>query len=85
MDSLLEADIPEEVAEDVLVFFNVDVTLVRADLQTIRLLAAQLLMNLANVPRKARNDDTDDLTRICDRADQIIRKLPLVLLLSQIW
>ena len=82
MYSLLEADISKEVAEDVFVFFDVNVTLIRADLQAVLLLAAQLLFDLTDVPREACNDDANDLARVCDRTDQIIRQLSLVLLLS---
>ena len=82
--SLLEADLSKEVAENVFVFLDVDVSLVRANLQAVLLLAAELLAYLADVPRESRDDNADDLTRISDRANQIVRQLTLVLLLALI-
>ena len=82
--SLLEAYLSEKVAEDIFVFLDVDVPLVGADLQAVLLLTTELLADLADIPRKSRNDNADDLTRISDRANQIVRQLTLVLLLALI-
>lgn len=84
MDSLLEANVSEEVAEDILVLFDIDVTLVGTNLQTVLLLATELFVYQADVPCEARDHDANNFSRICDGSNQIVRQLPLALLLSVI-
>ena len=69
MNALLETDIPEEVAENIFVFLNVDVPFVTTNLQTVFLLTAQLLVNLVYIPCKAGDNDSNDLTWICYRSN----------------
>lgn len=82
MNALLETDISKEVAENILVFLDVNVSFVTTDLQTVFLLTAQLLVNLAHIPGKAGDNDSYDFAGICYSSNRVIGQLSLVLLLT---